>query len=517
MNRSSIRCAFVLAALVALSWHIVGCSSNDRNPLSNLSAAFQSAATTNGAASVRMSFRLDGYDSRASVITASGSASPTVTCTLLTFDYVANPATLTMLATTVPVSLDGVATASFDNVPVLPTLAKVQINGGVIATYSRFRGGADLVAGPNAIVVHPENSGLQGDLVGYALEKIASSSSYLALVRGGLVAVIKLRTTLQRGYSVASVCADLDQSIYPLLTNLANNSNTTMATSTSHDLGGGVSLQMNLIPSGQFRMGQASIGIPVTTVTLTRPFYCGIYEVTQAQYARITNKWPSRFFPVGLDSLGYTTSTLPVEKVSWYDAIEFCNILSSQTGLVPVYLVDKGTRDPNNLNSNTADPKWTVVCDWNANGFRLPTEAEWEYACRAGTTSTYYWGEDASADTLKQHMWFAWNSYNLSWTDPHAAISGTQPVAGKSPNPWGLYDMGGNVYQWCWDLDNIPYQPPSSAIDPTGTTTGFGRVVRGLGWQYYNAGQSASRGPSGPETKYEAIGFRVVRSVTNSR
>lgn len=195
-------------------------------------------------------------------------------------------------------------------------------------------------------------------------------------------------------------------------------------------------------------------------VTLTQPFQMGIHEVTQAQYERVMGNNPSDF----------KSAENPVKTVSWDDAVEFCRRLSE-------------------LPAEKAA----------GNVYRLPTEAEWEYACRAGTDSKFSSGDDDS--DLGDYAWFAQNSGNK-----------THPVGGKKPNAWGLYDMHGNVWEWCQDwADDIPN---GAVTDPAGPASGSYRVFRGG-----NSGSPAARCGSAIRGRYYPSvrddftgGFRVCLS-----
>jgi len=213
-------------------------------------------------------------------------------------------------------------------------------------------------------------------------------------------------------------------------------------------------------------------------------FYMSIYEVTQGEYHEIMNTNPSHF-------RGYN---LPVENVSWYNAVEYCNRRSQHEGLIPAYTIDKSKSDPNNSNAYD-DVKWVVTWNRNANGYRLPTEAEWEYACRADTTTAYNTGASISDNT-------GWYFDNSDGT--------THPVGQKPPNAWGLYDMHGNVWEWCWDW----YGDDASGTqtDPVGAPSGSGRVYRGGSWgttaQFVRSANWNDATPSGRDA---GLGFRVVR------
>ncbi|MDR2484037.1 MAG: formylglycine-generating enzyme family protein [Treponema sp.] len=180
-------------------------------------------------------------------------------------------------------------------------------------------------------------------------------------------------------------------------------------------------------------------------------FYMGRYEVTQAEYLEVTGADPSYFSGGGL----------PVETVDWYDAVAYCNARSLREGLTPAYRV------------NRAGVEW----DRGANGYRLPTEAEWEYACRAGTITPFNTGNTITADQAN-----------------YSASGVRAPVAAGSfaPNGWGLYDMHGNLAEWCW---NRYHGTPAAGLDPTGpdTNTTY-RVIRGGSWRdSMNTISSASR------------------------
>jgi formylglycine-generating enzyme required for sulfatase activity len=237
-------------------------------------------------------------------------------------------------------------------------------------------------------------------------------------------------------------------------------------------------IEMVLLPAGEFLMGDAAAGEddekPARKVRVSA-FYIDRSEVTQKVFGELMGRNPAKF--VGPDR--------PVERVSWLAAVQFCNMRSAKEGFRPCY-----------------DPK-TLVCDFAADGYRLPTEAEWEYACRAGTPTRYSFGNDAGQ--LAKHAWMKSN-----------ADKTTHPVRGKAANPWGLYDMHGNVAEWCNDFYAESY-PAGDAQDPRGPASGKDRVLRGGSWSSgADACRAAARAGEAPGFAdvcfgYEAYGFRCVR------
>jgi formylglycine-generating enzyme required for sulfatase activity len=255
-----------------------------------------------------------------------------------------------------------------------------------------------------------------------------------------------------------------------------------------------VGMKLKLIPAGTFMMGSPDNALeskdderPLHRVRITRPFYMGACEVTQAQYESVMGNNPSHFAPTGGGSdrvAGQSTAECPVDNVTWFQAIRFCNNLSEKEGKKPFYLIE--------------GPKVRVP-DWNGQGYRLPTEAEWEYACRANASpqTPFSFGDEISK--LALHAWFGGNSE-----------ARTHPVGQKRPNRFGLYDMHGNVWEWCWDWHIGEYYAQSSADDPIGPAATY-RVVRGGGWQA-NPRQcrSAERQPCSPGNLHFDNGFRVA-------
>ncbi|WP_461256477.1 formylglycine-generating enzyme family protein [Treponema sp. R80B11-R83G3] len=217
---------------------------------------------------------------------------------------------------------------------------------------------------------------------------------------------------------------------------------------------------------------------PQHQVTVS-PFYMGKYQVTQKEYEALMEVNPSKF--IG--------DNLPVEGISWYDAVDYCIKLSQKEGLTPIY------------SRNVDDVRWNP----NANGYRLPTEAEWEYACRAGTTTPFSTGNNITTSQANYNGNFPYIN------NPKGIYRKKTTVVGSfNPNPWGLYDMHGNVWEWCWDW----YGDYSSGaqVDYKGASLGTHRVLRGGSWNdTATCLRSANRHDINPSKKAHEHGFRLVR------
>jgi len=237
-------------------------------------------------------------------------------------------------------------------------------------------------------------------------------------------------------------------------------------------------IEMVQINGGRFTMGaKDEPDAPLHEVSVTS-FLMDKYLVTQEQFQRVVGSNPSR----------WKGDKNPVEQVRWSDAVRFCNKRSEFEGLQPCY-----------------DLK-TWECNFEANGYRLPTEAEWEYACRAGTTTEYFFG--ATPAKLGEFAWFEKNSGGKP-----------RPVGGKKPNPWGLYDIYGNVWEWCNDFYKVDYYKESPKENPKGPKTGQTKVLRGGAFRFSNdncrSGYRYNENPGYADVcfGYDIYGFRCVRKA----
>jgi len=271
------------------------------------------------------------------------------------------------------------------------------------------------------------------------------------------------------------------------------------------------SIGMEMVPvqAGEFTMGSPADedlrddDEPQRQVTLTRAFYMSATEVTQGEWVSIMGELPSEF----------KGGLLPVDNISWEDAIAFCNWLSTQEGLPVAYEVQEVRGVKNVKKVNFLDARGQPTTDvTQVKGYRLPTEAEWEYACRAGTSTVFNTGDTISTDQA-----------NFDGEDAYGGgskgveLEKTVPVGSYQPNAWGLYDMHGNVWEWCNDLYGT--YSAEAVTDPTGAKPGASRlprsarVLRGGGW---SGGpefcRSAYRAWSSPTSSDRYLGFRVVRN-----
>lgn len=259
------------------------------------------------------------------------------------------------------------------------------------------------------------------------------------------------------------------------------------------------------IPAGSFLMGSPASEAnrsadegPQHEVRIAS-LAIGQYEVTQAEWVAVMGDNPSQL----------KGERLPVDSVSWYEILVYCNRRSLAEGLHPCYSIN-GSTDPASWGAvpSRANGVWNaVVCEFSAQGYRLPTEAEWEYACRAGTRSATAFGDALDPSQA-----------NFDWSKPYQTSAtatprrSTVPAGSYAANAWGLHDTHGNVWEWCWDHYADNYYARSPEADPPGAEGGRYRVMRGGSWT--NAGyrlRSAARRDEDPFYRDVDNGFRLVR------
>ncbi len=256
------------------------------------------------------------------------------------------------------------------------------------------------------------------------------------------------------------------------------------------------------VPGGTFTMGNthgsgSSDELPTHTVTLNS-YYIGKYEVTQAEYSQYMqpgSSWTSNY------GLG---GNYPAYYVSWYAILKYCNLRSMAEGLTPVYSIS-GSTNPANWGSvpTSNNSTWnSAICNWYANGYRLPTEAEWEYAARGRTNSPDY-------------LYSGSNDINaVAWYYGNNSPYGSKPIGTKAPNGIGTYDMSGNLWEWCWDWYSSSYYSSSPQNNPTGPNSGSYRLLRGGDWADGAAYcRVADRGNGGPYYGNYVGGFRLCRAI----
>lgn len=275
---------------------------------------------------------------------------------------------------------------------------------------------------------------------------------------------------------------------------------------------------MVLIPAGDFVMGDAfyegnTDELPVHTNTISA-FYMDVTEVTKAKWDEIYT-WAGNH-GYGFDNVGSGKATNhPVHTVNWYDCVKWANARSQYDGFTPCYTNADGTVYTNGTFSGG--------CDWSADGYRLPTEAEWEKAARGGASGRRFPWEDANTTQHARANYYAEPSGYDYDTSPTSAFhpdyeSGgfpyTSPAGSFAANGYGLYDMAGNLYEWCWGWYSGTYYASSPSSDPHGPASGSSRMGRGGRWNDTALScRVANRHYYSPGSSYNAVGFRLVRAA----
>jgi formylglycine-generating enzyme len=268
---------------------------------------------------------------------------------------------------------------------------------------------------------------------------------------------------------------------------------------------------MALVSPGTFTMGDALDGQSDATPTVNvylSGFYMDTNLVDYSQWMSVYSYATNQGYSFSNVGAGKATNQ-PVQEVDWFDTVKWSNARSQQAGLTPVYYTDAG------LTQVYTNGEVTPYANWTANGYRLPTEAEWEKAARGGLSGQRFpWGDTISesqanyqGDTNDYSYDLGPNGYNAAFAK--GAIPYTSPVGSFMPNGYGLYDMAGNVDEWCWDWFQTPY---AGGSNPTGPTSGTLRVFRGGDWlDDASFARCATRDNSSPSSHFFFVGFRCVK------
>lgn len=282
-----------------------------------------------------------------------------------------------------------------------------------------------------------------------------------------------------------------------------------------------VPLGMALIPAGSFVMGATTnVGhefysgeTPQHTVSVTA-FFMDRCEVTKALWDDVANWATTHGYDISAGSGSGKDADHPVQTVTWYECVKWCNARSEKDGLTPPYTNSNG--------SVYTSGSFAGGCNWSANGYRLPTEAEWEKAARGGVVNHRFpWSDSDEIQHARANYWssssYAYDTSPTRGYNPTYATGATpytSPVGVLVENDYGLFDMAGNVWEWCWDRYSSGYYGTSPSVDPRGPTSGSLRVMRGNSW-YINSDftRVAARFNYGPASEFNDVGFRCARGL----
>lgn len=272
-----------------------------------------------------------------------------------------------------------------------------------------------------------------------------------------------------------------------------------------------IGMKLKLIPAGEFLMGspeneetRSNGEGPQHKVRISQPFYVGVYEVTQAEYQAVKGINPSQFSSTGSFKekvAGVETSQFPVENVTWFDCLEFCNQLSAKEGFPPYYSLVRPQQENGSIT-------FANVIVSGGNGYRLPSEAQWEYACRAGTTTPFHFGASHNGREANTNGILP---YGTSRRGPN--LGRPTSVGTYAANSFGLHDMHGNVFEWCFDgFDKDAYKKRGQLTTDPLSANADRRVLRGASW-IWPAGlaRAAYRESAPPADRGAEGGFRVIR------
>jgi len=373
-------------------------------------------------------------------------------------------------------TLTGVAANSFT---VAGATATNPVNSGVVtAVFPATRAAPDTVINIAAI------AGVTAPVTGATpVTAITATEQYTGTVAwSGTPATFAAMTaytatitlTAKTGYTLTGVAVNSLTVAGATATNPVNSGVITAVfpATANHDI------VLKAVQGGTFNNGTANMTVS--------SFRMSQHEITGDQYAAVMGVTDPSYF--------VSVSNNPVEQVSWYDAVEFCNKLSTLDLLTPVYTITGRT-----LATDDPITSATVTANWSANGYRLPTEAEWQFAARGGNNSNNY--TYAGSDTINDVAWYTSNSGST-----------TNPVGGQAANELGLYDMSGNVWEWNWDWYDF-YYPTEPQTDYRGAASGSYRVLRGGSWRSSASSctEADHRNNFSPDYRHDHIGFRGVR------